>query len=94
MVWVKMPPNAFCALTATNHSLQVFNEEAFMLSHGHYNGSKVSVRVMHYLEWVNSKVFFYSMRRRFFPALDQQTPPVMIHMYAQTVALNSLVSLP
>ena len=35
---------------------QVFNQEAFMLSHGAYNGSKVGVRVMHYLEWVNSKV--------------------------------------
>ena len=29
---------------------QVFNSEVFMLSHGEYNGSKVGVRVMHYLE--------------------------------------------
>ena len=29
---------------------QVFNSEVFMLSHGVYNGSKVGVRVMHYLE--------------------------------------------
>jgi hypothetical protein len=59
--------------------MQVFNQEAFMLSHGQYNGSKVSVRVMHYLEWVNSKVFFYSMRNKFFPGKLME-PPVMVHM--------------
>ena len=51
---------------------QVFNQEAFMLSHGSYNGSKVAMRVMHYMEWVNSKVFFFSMRPRFFPARQRQ----------------------
>ena len=30
---------------------QVFNQEAFMLSHGAYNGSKVGIRVMHYMQW-------------------------------------------
>ena len=34
---------------------QVFNEEAFYLSHGAYNGSAVGVRVMAYDQWVNSK---------------------------------------
>ena len=61
---------------------QVFNQEAFMLSHGRYNGSKVGVRVMDYMEWVNSKVFFFSMRPRFFPgkATDPKNLPVMVHM--------------
>jgi hypothetical protein len=63
---------------------QVFNKEVFMLSHGAYNGSKVGVRVMHYLEWVNSKTFFFSMRSKFFPG--RPTPlerlPVMVkHPY-------------
>lgn len=61
---------------------QVFNEEVFMLSHGSYNGSKVGVRVMTFDQWVNSKVFFYSSRRAFFPGkptkLEDQ--PVMVHM--------------
>ena len=61
---------------------QVFNQEAFMLSHGAYNGSKVAVRVMDYMQWVNSKVFFFSERRAFFPG--KPTPPeklpVMVHM--------------
>ena len=53
-----------------------------MLSHGGYNGSKVAVRVMHYLQWVNSKVFFYSMRSRFFPGKPtaEKDLPVMVHM--------------
>jgi len=62
---------------------QVFNSEAFMLSHGSYNGSKVGVRVMHYLEWANSKVFFYSARSHFFPGKPVRGPadlPVMVHM--------------
>ena len=61
---------------------QVFNQEAFMLSHGAYNGSKVAVRVMDYMEWANSKVFFFSQRASFFPG--KPTPanklPVMVHM--------------
>jgi len=61
---------------------QVFNQEAFMLSHGSYNGSKVAIRVMHYMEWVNSKVFFFSMRPRFFPGAPtpKEKQPVMVHM--------------
>ena len=60
--------------------MQVFNQEAFMLSHGQYNGSKVGVRVMHYLEWVNSKVFFFSQRSNFFPG--QPTPPEKLPVMA------------
>ena len=67
---------------AASWDQQVFNEEVFMLSHGAYNGSKVGVRVMDYMQWVNSKVFFFSMRQNFFPG--KATPPgalpVMIHM--------------
>lgn len=62
---------------------QVFNSETFMLSHGGYNGSKVGVRVMYYTEWVNSKVFFYSERAKFFPGRAPKSGadlPVMVHM--------------
>ena len=61
---------------------QVFNQEAFLLSHGSYNGSKVGVRVMDYMQWVNSKVFFFSMRSSFFPgrATPKESLPVMVHM--------------
>ncbi len=61
---------------------QVFNQEAFLLSHGAYNGSKVGVRVMDYMQWVNSKVFFFSMRSSFFPgrATPKESLPVMVHM--------------
>ena len=34
---------------------QTFNQEAFLLSHSSYNGSKVSVRVMDYMLFANSK---------------------------------------
>ena len=61
---------------------QVFNSEAFFLSHGRYNGSAAAVRVMDHLLWANSKVFFFSERQRFFPG--RPTPPdaqpVMVHM--------------
>ena len=57
----------------------VFNEEAFMLSHGEYTGSQVGIRVMQYDKWVNSKVFFFSNRKRFFPGrevtLEEQVKP-------------------
>ena len=60
---------------------QVFNSEAFMLSHGTYNGSKVAVRVMEYSQWVNSKTFFFSDRSRYFPGRSSKAPiPVMVHM--------------
>ena len=61
---------------------QVFNSEAFLLSHGDYNGSKVAVRVMDYMKWVNSKVFFFSQRSAFFPgkATPPDKLPVMVHM--------------
>lgn len=64
---------------------QVFNEEAFLLSHGLYNGSGVAVRVMQYDQWINSKVFFYSERQRFFPGRPVQNEaelPVMVRARA------------
>jgi len=61
---------------------QVFNQEAFMLSHGSYNGSKVAVRVMDYMQWINSKAFFFSQRSHFFPGRPTRDEdlPVMVHM--------------
>ena len=69
--------------TAASWDQQVFNQEVFMLSHGSYAGSMVSVRVMKYDEWMNSKVFFFSERRRFFPGRRDAAADgkiVMIHM--------------
>jgi hypothetical protein len=59
----------------------VFNREAFFLSHGDYNGSGVAVRVMRYDDFMNSKVFFFSERNRFFPGKppEPRDMPVMIH---------------
>lgn len=53
-----------------------------MLSHGAYNGSKVAVRVMDYMQWANSKVFFFSQRNTFFPGRPTAPKdlPVMVHM--------------
>ena len=61
---------------------QVFNTEAFILSHGSYTGSGVAVRVMQYDLFMNSKVFFFSERNRFFPGklVAAADIPVMIHM--------------
>ena len=61
---------------------QIFNQELFLKSHGEYNGSKASVRVMDHLKWVNSKVYFFSERRRFLPGrpTEDKDLPVMVHM--------------
>ena len=61
---------------------QVFNQEAMLLSHGAYNGSKVSLRVLHFDQWVNSKVYFFSSRSKFIPghAVSEAETPVMVHM--------------
>jgi len=61
---------------------EVFNREAFLLSHGGYNGSGVAVRVMQYNQFMNSKVFFFSERQKYFPgkATSHDDMPVMIHM--------------
>ena len=61
---------------------QIFNQELFLKSHGEYNGSKASVRVMDHLKWVNSKVYFFSERRRFLPGrpTEEKDLPVMVHM--------------
>jgi len=61
---------------------QVFNSEAMLLSHGDYNGSKVSLRIMQFDKFVNSKVYFFSSRSKFIPGriVSEADTPVMVHM--------------
>ena len=61
---------------------QVFNSEAMLLSHGDYNGSKVSLRIMQFETFVNSKVYFFSSRSKFIPGrkVSEAETPVMVHM--------------
>jgi len=92
---------------------QVFNSEAMLLSHGDYNGSKVSkyaskhvrvarlmcatvptcllaygskvsLRIMQFDKFVNSKVYFFSSRSKFIPGriVSEADTPVMVHMSA------------
>jgi arabinosyltransferase len=55
----------------------VYNEEIFYLSHGDYKSPQVSVRVMDYFKFMNSKVLFKNVR--YLPE-EQQPMPVMVHM--------------
>ena len=61
---------------------QAFNEEALLPAHGETTSGLVSVRVMDYLTFVNSKTFFKSSRGRFLPGASAapESTPVMIHM--------------
>jgi hypothetical protein len=62
-----------------------------LLSHGDYNGSKVSLRVMQFDQWVNSKVYFFSSRSKFIPgrAVSEAQTPVMVHMSAPPALLRA-----
>mmetsp|Transcript_41612 Transcript_41612/g.69529 ORF Transcript_41612/g.69529 Transcript_41612/m.69529 type:complete len:430 (+) Transcript_41612:191-1480(+) len=67
-------------LTASGWDQQVFNEEVLYASHGEVSRAQVSVRVMDYLLFANSKTFFRSERAKFFPGVRATTKPLMIHM--------------
>eukprot|EP01026_Neomeris_dumetosa_P070884 TRINITY_DN711_c0_g1_i6.p1 TRINITY_DN711_c0_g1~~TRINITY_DN711_c0_g1_i6.p1 ORF type:complete len:385 (-),score=39.05 TRINITY_DN711_c0_g1_i6:233-1357(-) len=53
-----------------------FNEEIFFLSHGEYRSPDVSVRVMDYTRFMNSKVLFKDVRHR----AKQPPMPAMVHI--------------
>jgi hypothetical protein len=55
----------------------VYNEEIFFLSHGDYSSHGVTVRVMEYDLFMNSKTLFKFVRHR---AAADQRRPVMVHM--------------
>ena len=64
---------------------QIFNEEALFPAHGMSTTGLVSIRILDYLRFVNSKTFFRSERRRFIPGREaaagpEETLPVMVHM--------------
>ena len=61
---------------------QIFNEEALFPAHGRSTTGLVSIRILDYLRFVNSKTFFRSERRRFIPGREaaRDTLPVMVHM--------------
>mmetsp|Transcript_20288 Transcript_20288/g.61122 ORF Transcript_20288/g.61122 Transcript_20288/m.61122 type:complete len:374 (+) Transcript_20288:581-1702(+) len=55
----------------------VWNEEIFFLSHDDYVAPNVSVRVMNYLIFMNSKVLFKTVRHL---PKSQQTRPISVHI--------------
>ena len=55
----------------------IWNREIFLLSHGNFKSPQVSVRVMEYDLFMNSKVLFKSVR--YIPRQEQRLP-VMVHM--------------
>ena len=61
---------------------QAFNEEAMLPAHGGISSGLVSIRIMDYLRFVNSKTFFRSERARFLPGnrANPDSTPVMVHM--------------
>ena len=59
---------------------QIFNEEALFPAHGGSTTGLVSIRILDFMRFVNSKTFFKAERRRFIPG-DQaalSTLPVMV----------------
>jgi len=61
---------------------QMFNEEAMLPAHGDKNTGLVSIRILDFLRFVNSKTFYRSERGRFIPGASaaSDTTPVMVHM--------------
>lgn len=60
---------------------QVFNEILLMPGYAERPTHGVSLRVMDHMLWVNSKTFFKSERRHFFPGASATAKmPVMVHM--------------
>lgn len=61
---------------------QIFNEEAMFPAHGDSTTGLVSIRILEYTRFVNSKTFFKSERRRFIPGrlAASDALPVMVHM--------------
>ena len=61
---------------------QVFNEECMFPAHGEQTTGLVSIRILDYLKFANSKTFFRSERGRFIPGdkTAKSDTPVMIHM--------------
>eukprot|EP00898_Chlorokybus_atmophyticus_P007227 jgi/Chlat1/7505/Chrsp61S07005 len=61
---------------------QVFNEILMFPSHGEYASPGASLRVLDYMLFMNSKIYFRTLRGRFLPAATapETQPPVMVHM--------------
>eukprot|EP00241_Pyramimonas_parkeae_P005825 CAMPEP_0114251440 /NCGR_PEP_ID=MMETSP0058-20121206/15273_1 /TAXON_ID=36894 /ORGANISM="Pyramimonas parkeae, CCMP726" /LENGTH=401 /DNA_ID=CAMNT_0001365245 /DNA_START=31 /DNA_END=1236 /DNA_ORIENTATION=+ len=87
-LYVRSTPKSIDLMNKVNHRLlhekgwdqQVFNEEVFFLTHGDVRKAQVSVRVMDYLQFANSKTFFRSERHHFFPGHTATMQPLMVHM--------------
>lgn len=59
---------------------QVFNEIAWTQSHGATKNPNAHIRIMDYMLWVNSKVFFKSRRQLFLPGAKATAhTPIMVH---------------
>ena len=58
---------------------QVFNEEAILPAHGETTSGLVTIRILDYMRFVNTKTFFKSQRRAFLPGSKDMVKPVMIH---------------
>lgn len=67
---------------------QIFNEEAMFPAHGESTTGLVSIRILDYIRFINSKTFFKSERRNFLPGstdskIQADTLPVMVHMVGE-----------
>eukprot|EP00798_Chlamydomonas_sp_ICE-L_P004611 gene4611-14805_t len=59
---------------------QVFNDFLLKPSHGNFVNSGSSLRVMEYMKWTNSKIFFKSRRAEFIPgATSTAAEPILVH---------------
>jgi hypothetical protein len=59
---------------------QIFNEYLLRPSHGSFKGSSASLRVLDYMKWTNSKIFFKSRRAQFIPgSTSTAEEPLMVH---------------
>ena len=67
---------------------QIFNEEAMFPAHGDSTTGLVSIRILDYIRFINSKTFFKSERHRFIPGstdsrIQADSLPVMVHMVGE-----------
>ena len=68
---------------------QIFNEEAMFPAHGDSTTGLVSIRILDFIRFINSKTFFKSERHRFIPGSTdpriqaEDTLPVRVHMVGE-----------
>lgn len=87
-MWVKANSRSYTLMSQVTEHLQkragwdqqIFNEYLLRPSHGDFLGSSCSLRVLDFMKFTNSKIFFKSRREQFIPGSGATAAePLMVH---------------